>query len=465
MKASVTLARANARSLPLANESVQCVLTSSPYWGLRNYDIESSIWDERRDCQHQWGPLEKGKRGDLLPADVSNFAVRIGTDERQNGSGNNSDSFCRICGAWRGQFGLEPTPALYVAHMVQICREVHRVLRSDGVFFLNLGDSFVTKPIGSTSTHDPKYPNGRNRKEGLAANRSNSPTSIGLKHKDLTGIPWRVALALQDDGWYLRSDMIWEKPNAMCDSTEDRPTRSHEYVFMLTKQPRYFYDFFAVREPCQSGPSDVKKMSESLPRIGGKHKDLIDPLSKASAATNIGRKRSVGDPSGRNMRSVLRIATEPFRGAHFATMPRALAAVCIKAGTSEYGCCPNCRAPYERILERTPMIVKNGPQSGGYGQRTTDNLSGTMEAPAVIQMLGWQPTCQCNAGDPIPCTVLDCFSGAGTSGVVSQALGRNYVGFDLSQDYLLMSRRRIERPHAPVQRNGDDEPFALKGLS
>jgi len=154
----------------------------------------------------------------------------------------------------------------------------------------------------------------------------------GLKPKDMVGIPWRVAFALQADGWWLRSDIIWAKPNPMPESVRDRPTKSHEYIFLLSKNATYYYDAEAIKEACKSGPSDIRKMEESLPRIGGKHKVLMDPLSKAPSTTNIGQKRSVGSPNGRNWRSVWTIATAPYPGAHFATFPETLVTPCILAG-------------------------------------------------------------------------------------------------------------------------------------
>lgn len=151
------------------------------------------------------------------------------------------------------------------------------------------------------------------------------------KPKDLVMIPQFVALALQSDGWYLRSDIIWHKPNPMPESVTDRPTKAHEYVFLLTKSAKYYYDAEAVKEMGTSGPSDIKKMEEGKERIGGKHKHLDDPYSKASKATNIGQKRSVGGQR-RNRRTVWTIPTCPYPGAHFAVFPPKLIEPCILAG-------------------------------------------------------------------------------------------------------------------------------------
>lgn len=251
------------RAMP--DESVQCCVTSPPYFGLRDYGME-------------------------------------------------------------GQIGLEATPDAYVAKLVEVFAEVWRVLRDDGTLWLNLGDSYSG---GGRGNYDIVSSN-----KGNAASRGlGRPVIDGLKPKDLIGIPWRVAFALQAAGWYLRQDIIWHKPNPMPESVTDRCTKAHEYIFLLTKSARYFYDHEAVKEPCESGPSDIKKMLESKERIGGKHKELIDPLSKASSATNIGQKRSVGSPDGRNKRSVWTVGTQPYAEAHFATFPTDLIKPCILAGT------------------------------------------------------------------------------------------------------------------------------------
>jgi DNA modification methylase len=229
------------------------------------------------------------------------------------------------------QIGLEVEPDEYVASLVSVFAAVRSIMADDGTLWLNLGDSYANdgKWGGHTGGKHAKAlhctPIGRNKRY------------TGLKPKDLIGIPWRVAFALQADGWYLRSDIIWHKPNPMPESVTDRPTKAHEYLFLLAKSERYYYDSEAIQEPCESGPSDVRKMTESRERIGGKHKALDDPLSKASASTNIGRKRSVGSPDGRNRRTVWTVATAPFRGAHFATFPRSLIEPCILAGSPAGG--------------------------------------------------------------------------------------------------------------------------------
>jgi len=245
----ISLINANALTIPLADESVQCVVTSPPYWGLRDYGL-----------------------GD-------------------------------------GGLGLEPTPEAYVANMVAVFREVWRVLRPDGVLFLNMGDSYWGGGRGG---------NGPKRSENWQPEYDhpswNHPV---LKPKDLVGIPWRLAFALQADGWWLRSDIIWSKPNPMPESVTDRPTKAHEYLFLLAKAQRYYYDADAICE-------DSIRAGD-IP--GGDNSRGVGMFSVSPHAAFNGTV-----PSRRNRRTVWEIATAPYSGAHFATFPPALVEPCIKAG-------------------------------------------------------------------------------------------------------------------------------------
>ena len=239
-----------------------------------------------------------------------------------------------------------------------------------------------------------------------------------MKPKDLVGIPWRVAFALQADGWYLRQDIIWHKPNPMPESVTDRPTRSHEYLFLLAKSAKYHYDQAAGANVSPSG----------------------------NALCN-----SVMVTATRNRRSVWTIATQRFPEAHFATFPEKLVEPCILAGTSEKGCCPACGAPWTRTLERTEDIDESARGSrfdaGKTGSRDGGGRTQKGERYRTIST-GWQAGCACDAGDPVPCLVLDPFSGAGTTGVVCVKTGRRYVGIELNPEYVAMSERRIRRAQA-----------------
>jgi DNA modification methylase len=219
----------------------------------------------------------------------------------------------------QGQLGLEPTPGEYVARMVEVFREVRRVLRGDGTLWLNLGDSYFGSGKGPTA------PTGMHGANGTPVPIRGVYTHETIKPKDLVGIPWRVALALQDDGWWLRSDIIWAKPNPMPESITDRPTRSHEYLFLLTKSARYFYDYKAVQEPLSSTPEQYLRAGKSVRDNHAFGEVAGRPLGPSSFATV---------PDGRNARSVWTITTKPYSGAHFATFPPELPSRCIKAGSA-----------------------------------------------------------------------------------------------------------------------------------
>ncbi len=221
-----------------------------------------------------------------------------------------------------GQMGLEDTPTEYVAGMVKVFREVRRVLRSDGTLWLNLGDTYVSKwPSFRLNSTDPKP---RQRRGG---NWRISQFGNRLKEKDLAGIPWRVAFALQADGWYLRSDIIWHKPNPLPESVKDRPTRAHEYVFLLTKSPRYYYDVDSIREPGK--PDSMRKRLAPWygPRFQG---------HPSGRAQNLRPKQAIHS-LGRNRRTVWTIPIRGYSGNHFATFPKQLVEPCIKAGSAIAG--------------------------------------------------------------------------------------------------------------------------------
>ena len=216
------------------------------------------------------------------------------------------------------QIGLEATPDAYVAEMVSVFREVWRVLADDGTLWLNIGDSYAGGKRGRADSGD------EGRFGGKYQTPKHNEVPTGLKPKDLIGIPWRLAFALQADGWYLRSDIIWAKPNPMPESVTDRPTKSHEYLFLLTKSPRYYYDHEAIKEE-----SVTNTEGQSIRFGGSKYGDSTDP-KHATKSGNI-----YEDTGKRNKRDVWTIATKPFKGAHFAVMPEALVEPCILAGSKE----------------------------------------------------------------------------------------------------------------------------------
>jgi site-specific DNA-methyltransferase (cytosine-N4-specific) len=308
---------ADARALPLKDESVQCCVTSPPYWGLRDYG--TARWEGGDDeCDHMAGPLCSDKSG-LAGYTSENIKLRT--------FGVPFKARCGKCGAERfdAQLGLEATPDEYVANMVAVFREVRRVLKKDGVLWLNLGDSYAGNR--SYQVPDSKHRDvGNARGMTVSRRRDDAPCPrsdvlvAGCKPKDLVGIPWRVAFALQADGWYLRSDIIWAKPNPMPESITDRCTKAHEYIFMLSKSSRYYYNHKAIMDPATPCVVDY---------TGDQKNNTVDPILQATRMKG----RVVETGEWKNKRTVWEIATQPYPESHFATFPEEIPRLCILAGS------------------------------------------------------------------------------------------------------------------------------------
>ena len=317
-EAKILVGDVRQRLSDIADGSVQCCVTSPPYWGLRDYGHD-------------------------------------------------------------GQIGLEQTPDEYVAEMVGVFREVWRVMSDDGVLWLNLGDSYASFRDSRVSPDSLRTGDGT--KVSHAANRNPANLkSAGLKHKDLAGIPWRVAFALQADGWYLRQDIIWAKPNPMPESVTDRCTKTHEYVFMLTKSAKYYFDNKAIAEPAKTVPGATWSQRKAAGATAG-NMIVGDGIRNGTQRVVHGKgvtSNLTRQDGMRNKRSVWNIATKPFRGAHFAVMPEALVEPCVLASS-----------------------------------RPND-------------------------------LVLDPFTGSGTVAVVALKHGRNFIGTELNPEYAEIAKIRIE---------------------
>ncbi len=321
-----------------------------------------------------------------------------------------------------GQIGLESSPEAYVDALVAVFREVKRVLHPSGTLWLNLGDSY-----NGSGGSGGDYRNG-----GLKDGQPRYPGHDvqGLKPKDMIGIPWMTAFALRADGWYLRQDIIWHKKSCMPESVTDRCTKSHEYIFMLTKSRQYYYDWMAIAEPALLTGGAAAKSS------------IYGPKN----AQNGGRESSgLGlewtNPF-RNRRDVWMLGPEPFKGAHYATFPTEIPRLCISAGSSEHGVCSKCGAPWERVIEHKPMQIRKSGRGDAMGEHGRTAASGTMLSQAENVTVGWRPTCDHDA-PIVSATVLDPFSGAGTTVMVAQRLGRDGIGIELNPEYAAMSRARI----------------------
>ncbi|MBA7649667.1 hypothetical protein ES703_57465 [subsurface metagenome] len=443
------------RENDLPDECVQCVVTSPPYWGLRKYSGEQElIWGGDNNCVHQWvdviKPDDAGQghytgrtRWQHIAKEAQEKGVAVRDIEPTAwAKGGFKTGFCSLCGAWKGAYGLEPTPEMYVQHTIEILREIRWVLRKDGVVFWNIGDSYATHASGGKAyAHNFRPPDVAIR-EGIDQPKPTAK-SIGLKEKDLCLIPFRIAIAAQEDGWWVRSVIIWSKPNPMPESVTDRPTESHEYILMLTKSAKYYWDQEAVRE----------EYSPTVRWGGDTYKGAVKKGTHGEDG-GLDRERSCFPGAGRNIRSVWEFPTQPYPEAHFAVFPEKLPELCIKAATPEVGCCSKCGAPWVRITKPSEEYAELLGKDWNIQEK--DKAEGKIsghhrkhDAPSVTaqyQTIGWKPSCNCNTlKPPVPSLVLDPFMGAGTTLKVAKKLNRKATGYEISQEYCQLSADRCRQ--------------------
>jgi DNA modification methylase len=377
-----------------------------------------------------------------------------------------------------GQMGLEPTPELFIANMVALFREVRRVLRNDGTLWINIGDSYASGGKGGGGSFMKSRKQGSWEPQSKVNGWRSAPN--GYKNKDIIGIPWMLAFALRTDGWYLRSEIIWSKKSPMPESVKDRPTKAHEQIFLLTKNPRYFYDAIGSQEECTGnahsrghGINLKATRAGQVPRIKSKQNE-----SFSFSVTEVMSKR--------NMRSVWSMSSYPLKQAHFAAFPPELVRRCLSAGTSDGGCCGQCGAPIERVLAKVRIPTRPGTNSkvkhcsnwakgagdhSGIGhcvptqhpKAKHDLMAESGSTPfkptefgnrdpqrhvTETKTIGWQNTCKCDASFA-RCRVLDPFHGAGTTMKVCERLGLDYTGIELKQEYIDLSLKReaVKFPH------------------
>ena len=386
---------------------VQMCVTSPPYWGLRDYGIESSVWGGLPDCEHVWGDNINIHKGGPT-GETSGLTNRGANQARTRVADIRAGRFCQQCGAWVGTLGLEPDYRMYVDHMVEVMELVKEVLADDGTLWLNLGDSYCTGTGADrypTTSTGPRVPAGWSNRSQPQRIRSQGP----LKAKDLCLMPARVAIALQEAGWWVRQDIIWNKPNPMPESVTDRCTKAHEYLFLLSKRPRYYYDADAIKEPSidmgtkqpdgwdttvgEGGHGTIHKRGRDKGKkrsLGPKLQGERDDLRKGHmGGARMGRGAGWRDdpntsPENRNKRSVWTVSTQPYPDAHFATFPPKLIEPCVLAGSRK--------------------------------------------------------------GD----VVLDLFMGSGTTAQVAEHLGRQWIGCELQKEYLQLIKARLQQRSLPL---------------
>jgi DNA modification methylase len=400
----------------LPSESVHCCVTSPPYWGLRDYEVPPTAWGGQDECGHVWETRRYYTEKTAGKHSTESFCKPgPGNVRRLKAARWREDATCVHCGAWLGCLGQEPTVEMYVEHLVEVFRELRRVLRKDGTLWLNLGDSFLDKQIAGT--------------------------------------PWEMAFRLREDGWRLCTDIVWDKPNTRPESVNCRPTRSHEFIFLFSRSADYFYDADAVRERAVS-------LGRKAPGGNCRRKGFPDGDERRRISSTLGT-LAVPNPLGRNRRSVWRVATQGFPGAHFAVFPPRLIEPCILAGTPEK-CCARCGAPWQKRSNLNSMHRAIGlvPSCDCFGW-PSDTMLPCPECSGIGRNPKSRMTCvRCrgkgerlqenwDAFDLAACIsepgmVIDPFAGAGTTGVVALQHGRRFAGCDLNETYVAMARTRLE---------------------
>ncbi len=421
----------DARHLPLKDESIDCVITSPPYWSLRKYDIPDSVWDGDKGCEHEWVEHIRPAAEGTKTLD-GNSALRAGHQGTISATMKPTvSSFCSRCNAWRGQLGLEPTIDLYLKHLLQCFDEVKRVLKKEGTLWVNLGDSYSNSGGSGSGEYQKKHTQfGKIIDQGTA---QNPHRAIGFTPKTLCLIPERFAISMVEREWILRNKIIWYKPNCMPASVKDRFTVDFEPVFFFVKNRRYWFE--QQYEPLQKS---------SLER-GYSYKnreEYVSPKKKNNpglSCPEMGRKYI---PQGRNSRCVWTIPTQPYPESHFATFPEALVEPMIKSG------CPKesggkCGKAREKILIPTEDYKKllgkgwtNHEADLEQGLTVTKNKKVSCTAQYDFKGL---TDCGCNAGSK-PGIVLDPFCGSGTVIKVAERLQRIGIGFDLGYEKLEQKR-------------------------
>lgn len=438
MKSTLLIGDCRVKLKEIPDESVDCVVTSPPYWGLRDYKTEPLIWDGIDGCEHEWGS-EMFKISQPRPDFSHN--VRLMTRGTQKSSQATEmkasyGMFCQKCGAWRGQLGLEPDPNLYIKHLTDIFDQVKRVLKPSGTCWVNLGDSYS----GSGGDH-------REGGKNDAGFQSNKIYGVQPKHlsdvpdKCLVQIPSRFGLEMVNRGWILRNEIIWHKPNCMPSSVKDRFTIDFEKVFFFVKSKKYYF----------------KQQLEPMKEVSLKRAEYGWECSRANNGVNgpqgiktekMGSR--IANPSGRNKRTVWTISTKPYSGSHFAVFPIDLIAPMIDAGCPKEICpkCGHIREPMTMVVGNTvtdAMRVAGCDENGEYyGNGTKEYESNGVQNPSdvkrrilksmsEVKRTEWTD-CGCNAGWE-PGTVLDPFCGSGTVLEYARKHGLNGIGIELNPNY------------------------------
>lgn len=434
----------------LETASVHCAVTSPPYYMARLYQgDQDQVFGGERNCGHKWQEHRWGQH----KARKYSHTINRADGTIIEGAGTSDEislayQLCAICGAFSGALGNEPDPDLYVDHLVEILNEAGRVLRRDGVLWLNLGDTYW----GGSTPHDNER-GGSSALQGSPAFGNTlswkAPKHPYLKSGDKLFIPHRVAMALQRAGWWVTMDVVWHRPNGKPESVTRRPSKFHEYVFLCSRSANYWYDKLGWAEPVRA---------ESLLRYRYKFKG--SPAALSPDGTHVGTDGWGADPEGvrrepqfSNARSVWTIPTAAYTGSHFAVMPDELAERCLLLGCPPFVCAV-CNKPWSRRVIRAAVYDVQDKREKTKRTLSWSGMPGALE--------DFEPACRCEAGVK-PGIVLDMFGGTGTISVVARRHGRRSVYIDVSEEYLRQARQRIESTVRELPELRESTPIAQQG--
>lgn len=463
----------------LPNDCIDTVVTSPPYWGLRDYGEECvTVWDSKEDCEHEWQAeiiFEKcGKATQSKGIFIGRDLTGIQTQKTLH-QGN----FCSKCGAWKGQLGLEPHPLEYINHLAQVFLEIKRVLKPSGSLWLNLGDTYfggngkAGRPLEWQDLELSKIEGHAHAPTEFIKER-NKFRSNWLQPKQKMLIPERVAIALQEQGWILRNTVVWHKVNHMPESCRDRLTRSWESVFFFVKSERYFFDLDAIRkhyplvtvERCKRAfKSNAKTYAENFNTdkhkvwaekvVGNNNPHKMREAPEGHAIADPDRPMDLSHPNGANPGDVWSLTTEGLKEQHFAAYPQKLVKRILSASCPKQ-ICNECSRPKTRLTKISYNVDQNGLKANAPKMQTFNGdpaMARAKYAHATMKVdtVGWS-TCQCDKGFHAG-LVLDPFAGAGTTLLVAHKMGFDWLGIELVPKYCDIINKRIER-HGKVRLDG-----------
>jgi len=467
----------------LAPGSVHATCFSPPYYGLRAYSTTPQLWGGDGSCaEHVWGPEQVVQLRSNDDEDEAHGSTLQGAPRKGRITSLNQGAWCQRCGAWLGELGSEPTLAQYLANMVGIMRAVRRVLRPDGVAFVNIADSMSSGGPTVSSNRRPLDPSRGGRAFGDPSRGRGAVPDIPAKN--LLLVPQRLVIAFQDDGWIVRSDIILTKNAPMPGSQRDRPTTAYEHLLMLTRQPHYWFDLDAVREPHkrlwdetnggswahavrEDHPSGSSALSHRggypLPNPGGRtphdwmpwehrgsdYAHCLGCDAYYAGRHQVNRIPLVEGDDGRKLRKCPSCGEADQWADHYAAFPEFIPRFAINAACPDKTC-PECGAGWVREVEKTSDVGRpRGIDPSQY------RAHGGPQQGRIItsrHTIGWRPGCDHphDEADTVPGTVLDPFVGSGTTLLVAREMGRNAIGLELSESYVRLAERRLGLAAVPL---------------